>query len=49
MGTHKDLSGNTYTSAGNKPATSGSQVTVNTTNGPKQGTMVGGYVAVNKN
>ena len=48
MATYKDLSGQTYQSPGKGPATSGTQVKINTSNGSVNGTMVGSHVVPNK-
>ena len=46
--THKDYAGTSYQSPDGKPASSGTQVKINTSNGPVNGTMVGGYAVPNK-
>jgi len=44
----KDQAQVPYSSPDGKPAQSGVQVTIHTPNGPKAGTMQGGYVVPNK-
>lgn len=46
--THKDSSGQTYTSPDGKPAQSGTSVQINTSNGQVSGKMIGGYVVKDK-
>lgn len=48
MTTFKDLSGTSYSSPDNKPATNSTQVKINTSSGTKTATMVGGYAVPNK-
>ena len=44
----KDTLGTSYSTTHGKPAISGEQVTVYTSTGPQQGTMLGGIVTPNK-
>jgi hypothetical protein len=48
MTTLHDTVGIPYSSPDNKPAGSGTSITIHSSNGPVAGTMVGGYAVPNK-